>query len=910
MALSDELISLFVKTTKDDKKTPTEATVYGTIVVDSGIKYVQLDGSEELTPISTTTNAIAGEKVVVRIKNHSATVIGNITSPSATSKDVDEVVGNFENDLEVERAKINKLDGTIAEFDDLYAKEADFTELKADVAEIQTLTADHIEASNAEIENLKTTKLDAAAAEIEYASIDSLNATNAIIDTLTSDVGEIDTLVSEFISGGSVQAQFANAVIAQLGEAWIKSAMIDEIITDNVTVKSEDGKLLIADETIQIKDDTRVRVQIGKDDDGDYSFYIWDAEGKLMFGQGGITEAAIKSEIIRNDMIAPDANISASKLYLDEEKQTLDVAFKTMTTTVDGLTETVTSQGTNLSVVQGQIETKIWKTDISEEINNINVGRNYFAKCNINNLAWGSSVISEGTNYRGYTIAVNPGENWTLYRTDTTNNRWRVYFMDVEPADGVEADYAALNNDNQLANTVNYLAVPDGMTWMFIYLSDQADDIPNIMLEKGNKASASWIPAPEDLDSDISTLSTQYSEIDQTIDTISLTVADHTTQIESKADSSEVTEVSDKIAELELGLDGFQVTVSETYVTKDEADDENLIRNSNFAIYDETFAHWVNEGMSAFVPSVDSDNTYAHLETTSAGGVGCRIYHDPASFTHIISKTYTLSFTAKSSVEDTVLVSSVAGEYNQKEYTLTTELTRYRFTYTSVSSGSLTFWLRDADTDADITSIKLEEGSVATNWSLSPDDIASAADINTVNTTLEDTQDQVSNVTDRVATAESKLEVLSGSVLTLVTDEESGTVSIQNPDGWTFSTSELLEALALTESKVEGFDGSIKDVESQLETLETDLSALAGYIQLHPDGDEPYIELGKFGNSFKLRITNTAIQFKEDDAIPAHIDNKSLHIQKAVIDNELQIGGYVWKKRANNNVGLMWKGEV
>jgi hypothetical protein len=1113
MALSDELISLFVKTTKDDKKTPTEATVFGTIVVDSGIKYVQLDGSDELTPISTTTNAIAGEKVVVRIKNHSATVIGNITSPSATSKDVNDIVDNFEYDLDVERAKIAKLDGNIAEFDKLYAKEAAFTELKADVAAFKDLQVDNFEATNAEIDNLKTTKLDVSSAEAEYAKIKALNATDANVGTLKADVGKIDTLVSDFVSGGSVQTQFANAVIAQLGEAWIKSAMIDaisankitsgDIITDNIKVRSEDGSLLISDAMIQIKDSNQeVRIQIGKDASGNYTINICDSDGNLIFSEGGITEHAVKEAIIRDDMVAPidpDSDykgisasklnidslfnvindeentntIKSSKVLIDDEGQTLMVAFGEMTTKVDDaqsaidnlkigatnllrnsnfansinslpyywvnqgmavfkvmsengstylhianegiegsstnrihnnttefehvagetyslsfdarsstngtrlrstvaaqtnandytlttnwtrysftytseitgsvtfwireaeadvditniklekgtvatdwspspkdISSDITALGTELSAVQGLIESKIWKTDITEEVNNINVGRNYFARCNINNLACVSSKLVTGDDYRGYSIAVNPGENWTLYRTDVTNNRWRVYFTDVEPSNGVDADYVALNDDDQAANTVNYFAVPDSMTWMFIYLSDQGDVIPDIMLEKGNKASTDWIPAPEDMKSDISTLSTQYSEIRQDLNGVSATVASHETTILTKADSSKVAEVSDKLAELELNHDEFKVSVKETYATKDEIDNRNLIRNSNFAVFQETFPHWTNEGMNAFEPLVEANTTYAHIESASIGSAGCRIYQNTDSFTHSANTTYTLSFAARSSAEGTVLVSCVAGEHNKKEYVLTTELTRYFYTYTPTTTGSLTFWLRDANTKADITNIKLEKGSTATDWSLSPEDIVSDADVNMFNKGLADVQDDISDVTSRVSKAEALLQVLSDSVLTVVTDEESGSVSIQNKDGWMFSTSELLEALQLTNSTVEGLNTNLSNINDLVGVLNNDLTALAGYIQLHPDGDAPYIEIGKFGNSFKLRITNSAILFKDDEAIPAHIDNKSLHIQKAVVDNELQIGGYVWKKRSNGNVGLVWKGVV
>ena len=81
MSLSSDLISQFVKITKDDTKKQTESTVYGTVVYD-GKPYVKIDGSDLLTPVTTTTDVQDGERVTVLIKNHTATVTGNISSPA------------------------------------------------------------------------------------------------------------------------------------------------------------------------------------------------------------------------------------------------------------------------------------------------------------------------------------------------------------------------------------------------------------------------------------------------------------------------------------------------------------------------------------------------------------------------------------------------------------------------------------------------------------------------------------------------------------------------------------------------------------------------------------------------------------------------------------------------------------
>lgn len=83
MALSVDLISEFVKATNDKTQEKNESIAYGTIVEKDGEKYVMLDGSDLLTPAAMTADALPGERVTVLLKNHKATVTGNISSPSA-----------------------------------------------------------------------------------------------------------------------------------------------------------------------------------------------------------------------------------------------------------------------------------------------------------------------------------------------------------------------------------------------------------------------------------------------------------------------------------------------------------------------------------------------------------------------------------------------------------------------------------------------------------------------------------------------------------------------------------------------------------------------------------------------------------------------------------------------------------
>lgn len=242
MALSSDLISQFVQVTKEEK-TSKETTVYGTIVEYNGGKYVKLDGSELLTPISLTADALDGERVTVMIKDHTATVTGNLSSPSArtdTVKDLDDSVqeiGSKVSEFEIviaDKVSTKRLEAEIARIDTLVSENVTINgRLEANEAEISDLTADNVTinekltANDAEIENLKATKIDADVVEATYADIESLEATNAHINNLEVTYGKFKDLTTDKLT--AVDATISNLEVNKLNvtDAEIKYANID-----------------------------------------------------------------------------------------------------------------------------------------------------------------------------------------------------------------------------------------------------------------------------------------------------------------------------------------------------------------------------------------------------------------------------------------------------------------------------------------------------------------------------------------------------------------------------------------------------------------------------------------------------------------------------------------------------------
>lgn len=266
MALSHELISQFAKIVKEDKKQSSETTVYGTVVTDgNGNKYVKLDGSDQLTPLSdderpsadsTTTSANAGERVSVLIKNHTATVTGNISTPSARSddvKDLDDQVAEIKkfdivlaDKVQANEGYIKSLQADKANVGDLIAATARITELETKKASIEELNA-----AKAEITDLKTTKIDADVANAKFATIENLDATNAEVDSLSATHAafetatadnfsavnaDIDNLEATKLTAEQAELKFANIDFGNITEAAVKKLFTDSGIIKDLVV--------------------------------------------------------------------------------------------------------------------------------------------------------------------------------------------------------------------------------------------------------------------------------------------------------------------------------------------------------------------------------------------------------------------------------------------------------------------------------------------------------------------------------------------------------------------------------------------------------------------------------------------------------------------------------------------------
>lgn len=280
--------------------------------------------------------------------------------------------------------KVNRLVTEQAVIKEALIEKANIKDLVATNAEIANLKAKDVEIENALIKKANITDLNAINANIQNliaadanitkliatkADITDLTATNIKFNVATGGTLDLQTLLSKFVTGEN--GQFLNLTTDNV---TISNALIKDVIAKSISVEDlkvgnidsnrfnivgTDGNLLIKDNTIQIKDSARVRVQIGKDASGDYSMYVWDKQGNLMFDALGLKSSAIKDKIIRDDMVADNANINGSKLNIsslitevnkdntqtlkasrisfDSTGQSLEVSFNSLKSNVDNM---------------------------------------------------------------------------------------------------------------------------------------------------------------------------------------------------------------------------------------------------------------------------------------------------------------------------------------------------------------------------------------------------------------------------------------------------------------------------------------------------------------------------------------------------------------------------------------------
>ena len=783
MGISTELATRFAKSTIDKSKPNTGKTVNGTAVAYGGKIFVRIDGSDQLTPIiSSTAGMKDGDRVTVLIKDHTATVTGNTSSPSAGQGDIDEshqdIIDQITEveilvaekasikDLEAESARIDNLvaDNVIIK-DKLTANEADIKNLKAENVEI----SGNLNAQNAEIENLKATKLDVEIADIKYATVENLEATNANIHNLEADYGsfkdlatdkftatdaEIKRLDAEKVSAEELDAKYANIDFANIGKAAIENFF------------SKSGMI-----------------------------------GDLVVGEGTVTGTLV-GVTIKGDLIE-GGTVKADKLVIKGE----DGLYYKLNT--NG--ETVGAEQTDYNSLNGSI---ITAKSITAE------------KVNVNDLvAFGATIggfhITDSSLYSGV--------------KESIDNTTRGTFMDDQGqfAIGDQTNYLKFfrDSDGKYKLDISAASIKMGASSIDEVIKDSVDNaVGDIRIGGRNLI---------------------YSSIFSDLNTREFTGSYWANVLIKPEDVIKIIEPSTQYT---ISFEAELAGISEN------SDDKMHSSKVGFMFLSKTTA-----------PSTSIEFVSYDIDQSSV--VGTKISY---------SKTFTTP-------------AEIPSDYSLLAYTRLWE------------SGT-------SNTDTvKFTNLKLEQGSIATDWTPAPEDMATTEQVNNAQSSADDANGKADSTAGRLEKAESSIEILDKSISSLVTDANGTSLMTQTPDGWTFNIGGIQSSLNNATNDLNNIHGDLneaKDVINKTNDLINDISEKTAYIVMTTDDTgNPCIELGKENNPFKVRITNTSVDFMESNIRIAYISNRALYIERAVIKNELQIGegqGFVWKKRENGNMGLRW----
>ena len=271
MDLSRNIIKRYVQVASPEKITSNSETVYGTVVNEGEKLFVKIDGSNILTPVSSTIDIKANDRVLVLVKNHEATVIGSPSSPTARLEELNKLGG-----------KVTKLDTVVA----------------------SKVGADELVAIQASIENLNANKLSATDADLKYATIEKLDAEKARINSLDANK----------LSATDADLKYADIDFANIGEASIRNLFTKSGMIENLTIKeAHTTGALVA---VTIKGDLidantlKAETLILRGDDGLYH--------KINLVAGTFTETeVIPDDKIHGSVIAANS-ITANQIYVTD----------------------------------------------------------------------------------------------------------------------------------------------------------------------------------------------------------------------------------------------------------------------------------------------------------------------------------------------------------------------------------------------------------------------------------------------------------------------------------------------------------------------------------------------------------------------------------------------------------------
>ena len=283
--LSRHLLKGFADISSGDSGPEVSKTVRGTVVVEGGQKYVEIDGSSVRTPMSEVIDARAGDRVLVNIEHHVATVVGNISKPPSAYKEEEAITGintartDFSNSIERVKSDTTTHVETLISNNN---KTVSDTISKA-ATNLSNTISKAVENSNKKIADLNKT------------ITDSVATTNDNFGSFKTTVNEAMRVMDQKIA----KAGADNPDIADLKQKMTKA---NETIEKNKEIQAAQAKALM-DQLIITRQDLEARAALAtaKEFDEKYKAFLKANEaGRKQAEQDLITMAARMEKVQAN----------------------------------------------------------------------------------------------------------------------------------------------------------------------------------------------------------------------------------------------------------------------------------------------------------------------------------------------------------------------------------------------------------------------------------------------------------------------------------------------------------------------------------------------------------------------------------------------------------------------------------
>lgn len=170
-------------------------------------------------------------------------------------------------------------------------------------------------------------------------------------------------------------------------------------------------------------------------------------------------------------------------------------------------------------------------------------------------------------------------------------------------------------------------------------------------------------------------------------------------------------------------------------------------------------------------------------------------------------------------------------------------------------------------------------------------------------------------VRNKDTNTQGQIDLINQALSTLIKGAEGESLMTQTETGWEFSIASLISTVNKTVSDIEGLEGVNEQTVSDLKEVKNalvEVEKVTAYFSFTEIEGEPHLTLGTSKNGFKGVYTNKGVHFLVGDDIDTphtYIDYDTLNIERAIVHEELQIGGFLIKERDNGNVGFVWRGE-